>query len=82
MTPPNIKFIHPRDDSWDVSDLGEAIVGVQWQLPTVQDLQMGSLGCPSFAKLGYFTRESWVLVVLEDISKSICIYIYIYMGKL
>ena len=48
MTPP-YRVYSPPYDSWDAhhrivtEDLGQTIVGVQWQLPTVQDLQMGSM---------------------------------------
>jgi hypothetical protein len=55
MTPP-YRVYSPPYDSWDAhhrivtEDLGQTIVGDQWQLPTVQDLQMGSM-LPQFAKL-------------------------------
>ena len=79
MTPP-YRVYSPPYDSWDAhhrivtEDLGQTIVGVQWQLPTVQDLQMGSM-LPQFAKLVHFTRESWMLVVLEDIYIYLSIYL-------
>ena len=83
--------MRPPYDSWDAhhrivtEDLGQTIVGVQWQLPTVQDLQMGSVCCPSLLSWFILPGSPWMLVVLEDLSiyLSICLSIYlsIYLKK-
>ena len=82
--------MRPPYDSWDAhhrivtEDLGQTIVGVQWQLPTVQDLQMGSVCCPSL--LSWFILPGshgcwwfWKIYLSIYLSVYLSIYLSIYL---